>query len=290
MKKILGLVASQRKLANGEILMKEAAASIGEEFELELIRLPELSLLPCNACYACLFPNRSCPLTDDLYFLLDKIKEADGLILSAPCYALGPAAITKLFGDRIIALAQHIDELWGKPCVIIGTAGIKGWEGYTLSALIANSRFLGFDVKDAHMFLGALPGEALVNDNSIERISALGASLFNEPHILEAGQCPTCWSDIWKFPEPNQAVCPLCGQEATIFSSENGFQWDFGSAGKRFEKETLTEHFQVWLKAQVKEFGDRRKELSEIRNRYRGYNTWIKRNSGLTNDGSPIKE
>src|SRR5665648_480774 len=121
MKKILGLVASQRKLANGEIL----------------------------------------------------IKEADALILSAPCYALGPAAITKLFGDRIIALAQHIDELWGKPCVIIGTAGIKGWEGYTLSALIANSRFLGFDVKYDHMFLGALPGEALVNDNSIERISAL---------------------------------------------------------------------------------------------------------------------
>ncbi len=276
MKRILGLVASQRKIANGEILIKEAAASIGEKFELELIRLPELNLQPCKACYACLVPDQRCPLMDDLYFLLDKIKEADGLILSAPCYALGPAAITKLFGDRIIALTQHLDELWGKPCVIIGTAGIKGWEGYTLSALIANTRFLGFEVKDAHMFLGALPGEALVNEKSIERIRALGATLFSEPRQQEAGQCPTCWSDVWKFPEPNHAVCPLCGQEADVHSSEHGLQWDFGSAGKRFEKEELIEHFQIWLKAQVREFGSRRKELSEIRSCYKGEDIWIK--------------
>jgi len=276
MKKILGLVASQRKIANGEMLIKEAAASIGEEYELELIRLPELNLQPCKACYACLVPDQSCPLKDDLYFLLNKIIEADGLIFSAPCYALGPAAITKLFGDRIIAIAQHIDELWGKPCVIIGTTGIKGWEGYTLSALIANSRFLGFDVKDAHMFLGALPGAALDNEKSIKRIRALGASLFSEPRQPDAGQCPICWSDIWKFPEPNHAVCPLCGQTAEVRFSENGLQWDFGLAGKRFEKEALTEHFQVWLRDQVREFGIRRKELSEIRNRYKGQATWIK--------------
>lgn len=276
MKKILGLVASQRRMANGEILIKEAAASIGEEYKLELIRLPELNLQPCRACYTCLAPDQRCPLNDDLYFLLDKIKEADGIILSAPCYALGPAAIIKLFGDRIIALAQQIDVLWGKPCVIIGTTGIKGWEGYTLSALIANARFLGFDVKDAHMFLGALPGEALSNEKSFERIRAMGASLFRDPRQLEAGECPTCWSDIWKFPEPNRAVCPLCGQEAIICSSEKGLIWNFGTAGKRFEKEALTRHFQVWLRAQVEEFGHRRKELSEIRNRYKGEDNWIK--------------
>lgn len=274
MKKILGLVASQRKIANGEMLLKEAAASIGEECELELIRLSELNLQPCKACYACLVPDQSCLLADDLTFLLNKIKEADGLILSAPCYALGPAAITKLFGDRIIALAQHLDELWGKPCVIIGTTGIKGWEGYTLSALIANLRFLGLNIKDVHMFLGALPGEALVKEKSINRVRALGATLFSEPRQPEAGQCPTCWSDIWKFPEPNHAVCPLCGQEAKVRFSENGLHWDFGPAGKRFEKEFLVEHFQVWLKAQVLEFGNRRKELSEIRNCYKGQDTW----------------
>lgn len=268
MKKVLGLQASPRKLGNGEILIKEACASIGEKFELELIKMHDLNLQPCKACYACLVPDQRCPLNDDLYFLFDRIKEADGIILSSPCYALGPAAMTKLFGDRIIALAQHIDEIWGKPCIIIGTAGIKGWEGYTLSALITVARFLGFSVKDAHMFMGALPGESLVNIAAVERIQALGASLFSKPRQQEEGQCPTCWSDLWKFPTPNHAVCPFCGQEATIRSSHNGLQWDFGSPGNRFEKEVLKEHFQVWLKDQVREFSSRRKELSEIRNRY----------------------
>ncbi|EGW40512.1 flavodoxin family protein [Desulfosporosinus sp. OT] len=269
MKKILGLVASKRKLGNGEILVKEAANSIGEKFQLELIRLPELILQPCNACYACLVPDQRCPLIDDLYFLLDRLKDADGIILSSPCYALGPAAITKLFGDRIIALAQHIDDIWGKPCVIIGTAGIKGWDGYTLSALIANARLMGLDIKDAHMFIGALPGEALVNPESVERIRTLGEALFSKTRKLEEGQCPTCWSDLWKFPEPNHAVCPLCGQEANINFLKDRVQWDFISVGKRFEKEVLKEHFQVWLKTQVQEFYGRRKELSEIRNRYK---------------------
>jgi Multimeric flavodoxin WrbA len=272
MKKVIGLLASQRKLANGEILIKEAAAAIGEDYELELIKLPELNLQPCKACYACLASAQRCVITDDLYFLLDKLKEADGIIMSSPCYILGPAAATKLLGDRTIALAQHLDELWGKPCVVVTTAGIKGWEGYTLSALIASARFLGLDVKDAHMFMGALPGEALVNPESMDRIRALGASLFGPPRQAEAGQCPTCWSELWKFPTPNSAVCPFCGQEADLSFSENGIQWNFGSAGHRFEKEALKNHFQVWLVDQVQQFGSRRKELSVIRNRYRVLN------------------
>ncbi|MGC7872566.1 flavodoxin family protein [Desulfosporosinus sp. SYSU MS00001] len=271
MRKVLGIVASQRKLANGEILIKEAAASMGEEVQLDLVKLTELKLLPCKACYACLGQDKRCPLDDDLYSLFDRIKEADGVIFSSPCYALGPAGITKLFGDRIIALAQQIDQIWGKPCVIIGTAGIKGWEGYTLSALITYARFLGLNVKDAHMFIGALPGEALVDPEGKKRIKALGQSLFGNSHQPETGRCPTCWSDLWKFPAPNHALCPFCGQEATILPSDQGnsLHWEFGPSGGRFTKDYLKEHFQVWLKGQVQEFVKRRKELALIRNQYR---------------------
>lgn len=125
MKKILGLVASQRKLANGEILIKEVAASAGRDCQLELLRLADLKLDLCRGCYTCLIPGKLCPLDDDLYYLVEKIKTADGIILSAPCYILGPAAVTKVLGDRIIALAQLIDDLWGKPCVVIATAGSR---------------------------------------------------------------------------------------------------------------------------------------------------------------------
>ncbi len=269
MKRILALIASQRKLANGEIIAKEVASSIGEEYELELVKLADLKLEPCKGCYACLSTSKVCNIDDDLNYLVEKIKAADGIIIASPCYILGPAAIVKLLGDRMIAIAQHIDELRNKPCVVIGTSGIEGWEGYTLSALNSIARFMGFDLKDSHMFIGALPGEGITRDGAIERAKEMGESLFGEMRKAKAGECPNCWSDIWKFSIPNTAICTICGQTATLILGENGIEWNYGEASTRFDKEHLKEHFQVWLSEQVQEFISRRKELGDIRRRYK---------------------
>lgn len=269
MRKILGLVASQRKQGNGEILVKGVAAAVEEEHELRLIRLTELNIHPCRGCYTCLLPGKRCPLGDDLYFLADQIKQADGIILSAPCYALGPAAIIKLVGDRVIALAQFLELFWGKPCVIIGTAGIPGWEGYTLSALVSQARMLGWEIKDAQMFIGALPGEVLQNESILKRMRKMGRALFGDPRDPDAGQCPTCLSELWKFPEPGRAVCALCGQEAVLSQTEENITWTFGVPSKRFNKNELQFHFHVWLKNKLEEYKYRRRELAEVRNPYK---------------------
>lgn len=274
MKKILALVASHRKLGNGEILVKEVAAAVDQEHELQLIRLTDFDLRPCRGCYTCLIPGKECPIGDDLYFLAHQIQSADAIILAAPCYALGPAAITKLFGDRVIALARFFEDFWGKPCVVIGTAGISGWEGYTLSALVNEARMFGWDVKDAHMFLGALPGEVLQDNDMLTRAREMGQTLFGPARQPDAGQCPTCRSEIWKFPEPKLAVCPLCGQEAELAQSAQGIVWRYGATGQRYEKEALKEHFHTWLRAKLSEYGQRRKELAEVRNPYKG-GSWL---------------
>ncbi len=274
MKRILGLVASQRKLGNGEVLVKAvaaaAAAAVEGESELQLLRLTDLDLRPCRGCYTCLIPGKRCPIEDDLYFLAEQIQNADAIIFSAPCYVLGPAAITKLIGDRMIALAQYLEHFWGKPCVIIGTSGISGWEGYTLSALISSARMLGWQVKDAQMFIGALPGEVLEQQSILSRATQMGQALFGPASRPSQGQCPTCWSEIWKFPEPGRAICPLCGQEAELEHSPEGIVWKFGPPGKRYEKEALQEHFHTWLRGKLNEYLVRRKELAEVRNPYKG--------------------
>lgn len=275
MKKILGLVASQRKLANGEILTKEVAAAAGDDCQLELIRLADLKLDVCRGCYTCLIPGKQCPIHDDLYFLVEKIKAADGIILSAPCYVLGPAAVTKVLADRMIALAQLIDDLWGKPCVVIATYGIEGCEGYTLSTLNAMARFMGFDIKDSHMFFGALPGEGILGEGALNRAREMGRSLFGKAREAEAGECPTCWSEIWKFPEPGTAICPICGQTAKLVSEQKGITWVYGDSRKMFDKEHLKEHFQDWLRGKVQEFISRRKELAAVRDPYKGNDTWL---------------
>lgn len=269
MKKILGLIASKRKLANGEIITKEVAAAAGEDCQLEIVRLAELKLELCRGCYVCLAPDKQCPINDDLYFLLDKIRTADGIIFAAPCYALGPAAVTKLWSDRIIAMARYIDDLWGKPCAVIATAGIEGWEGYTLSALNAMIRFTGLDLKDSHMFLGALPGDGILREGALIRAGEMGRALFGKARQAAKGECPSCWSEIWKFPEPEKAVCPICGQTADLVAGGKGIQWVFDSPSVRFEKENLKAHFHGWLSGKMQEFISRRKELAAVRDRYK---------------------
>lgn len=275
MKKILGLVASQRKLANGEILTKEVAAAAGDDCQLELLRLADLRLELCRGCYVCLTPGKQCPIGDDLYYLVEKIKAADGIILSAPCYVLGPAAVTKVLADRMIALAQFIDDLWGKPCVVIATAGIEGWEGYTSTALNSMVRFMGFDLKDSYLFMGALPGEGILSEGASARAMEMGQALFGKARQAKAGECPTCWSEIWKFPEPSTAICPICGQTASLVAGEKGIKWVYGDSRRMFDKEHIEEHFQGWLRGKVQEFISRRKELAVVRDRYKGKDTWL---------------
>lgn len=276
MKKILGLVASQRRLANGEILVKEAAFAAGMDYRLELIRMPELQLKPCRGCYTCLTPGKLCPSEDDLYFLAEKMKEADGIILSVPCYSLGPAAIVKMLGDRSIALGQMLEDFWGKPCVVIGTAGLEGWEGYTLSAATMVVRLLGFAIKDSEMFIGALPGEVLERKGALERVRQLGQALFGEARRPGEGFCPSCRSDIWKFPHPEVAVCPFCGQTARLAAGNSGLTWEYGTAGQRFDKQKLEEHFNGWLMVKAQEFITRRREIAVIRSRYKKEGIWLK--------------
>jgi multimeric flavodoxin WrbA len=277
-KTILGLVGSRRILANGEILLKEVAGSCGENYKLELIRLPELKIEPCRGCYTCLTPGKPCPIKDDLYFLCDRILMADGIILAVPCYFLGPAAIAKLWSDRSIALAQRLKDFWAKPIVIIGTAGIKGWEGYTLSALIAMANFMGLQIKDAKMFIGALPGEALENSEVQQKVKIMGKALFGDKSELESGQCPTCRSEIWKFPKPNFAVCPICTQEAILELQDGEVKWVFGPFGKRFELPDLEHHYGEFLPSKVREFFGRRKELALLRKPFETKDNWVKLN------------
>lgn len=188
---------------------------------------------------------------------------------------IGPAAVTKQIGDRIIALTQMLDDFWGKPCVIIATAGNHGWEGYTLSALINTARCIGLAVKDASMFMGALPGETLLAAGARERVRLLGSRLFGEARPAAEGEYPTCWSELWKFPKPGSALCTLCGQTANLVAGEGGVQWVFGPQSDRYKQEELNHHNQD-LRSKVKEYLSRRNDLAVVRNAYKGEDNWLK--------------
>lgn len=76
--------------------------SIPEEYTFELIRLTDLKIEPCKACYRCLQPDNDCPIKDNFNFVMSKIKEADTLIIGVPVYILGPHGYYKMLTDRLV--------------------------------------------------------------------------------------------------------------------------------------------------------------------------------------------
>ena len=74
--KAIGLVGSPRKSGNTEILTRHTLTAIEEEgLDTELIRLAELDIKPCTACYVCK-KEESCTIDDDLWPIYTKMKES----------------------------------------------------------------------------------------------------------------------------------------------------------------------------------------------------------------------
>lgn len=126
--RILGLVGSQRKDGNSNLILKEALE--GFEAETEIIQLANANINWCDACGLCK-NTMKCVIEDDVELIFNKMKEADAIIISAPRYLPIPSKFMALI-ERIGALYHYRSEtdpdfrfpLEGKPFgLIVVSAG-----------------------------------------------------------------------------------------------------------------------------------------------------------------------
>lgn len=80
--------------------------------ETEMIDLCDLKITPCTACDGCSF-NGICVFDDDMPVLVERMKEADGIIFASPVYIDNVSGQMKIFFDRL-ADAIHYQLLAGK--------------------------------------------------------------------------------------------------------------------------------------------------------------------------------
>jgi len=88
----------------------EGAAEAGAE--TEMIDLCDLKITPCTACEGCSF-NGICVFEDDMPALVERMKEADGIVFASPVYIDNVSGQMKIFFDRL-ADAIHYQLLAGK--------------------------------------------------------------------------------------------------------------------------------------------------------------------------------
>lgn len=119
-KKVLILSGSPRKGGNSDLLCDEfgrGAESGGNT--VEKIRIAEKKIGFCNACYYCRTHGGECAVKDDMAEVLQKMIEADVIVMASPVYFYSVDAQMKALIDRCLARAG---ELGGKEFYYIMTA------------------------------------------------------------------------------------------------------------------------------------------------------------------------
>ncbi|QZY56192.1 flavodoxin family protein [Crassaminicella profunda] len=104
MAKIIAFSGSTVKSGVLEKAMEQVLKSTGEEWEL--VRLNTLNMNYCTGCVGCASTNR-CVLKDDMNEILEKILEADAILLGGVARFGKLNAVTKTFIERLFPLIHR---------------------------------------------------------------------------------------------------------------------------------------------------------------------------------------
>ena len=103
-KNVLILSGSPRKGGNSDLLCDQFAKGAREAGHwVEKVRVSEKKIAPCAACYYCRQSGGACARRDDMGELLQKMIDADVIVLASPVYFYSIAAQLKAVIDRTVA-------------------------------------------------------------------------------------------------------------------------------------------------------------------------------------------
>lgn len=103
-KRVLILSGSPRKGGNSDLLCDEFARGAQEAgHDVEKLRVAAKKVAPCSACYYCRSHGGACVYKDDMADILQKMIDADVLVLASPVYFYSIDAQLKAVIDRTVA-------------------------------------------------------------------------------------------------------------------------------------------------------------------------------------------
>ena len=143
-KKILILSASPRKGGNSDTLCDAfAKGALESGHQVEKLRLAELHIDYCSACYACKKIGR-CVKEDDMAQVAEKMRWADVIVLATPVYFYTMNAQMKTAIDRTLGAAQ--------------SPGLENKEFYLIATAAAEKAAMERTFDGLRGFLECLPG------------------------------------------------------------------------------------------------------------------------------------
>ena len=279
--KILGLVGSHRKGGNSDILAKEALMGAEEAgAEVEILYLTDYRVEACEGTGLCLFRKEGCYIEDDVNFIWSKMGEADGILLSVPCYFLEATAVVKQLIDRAWVLA-HQGTLRGKFASVMMPYATRGWIPYAMLQPNIWFAILGFQVIHRELLNIQGMGEAVLHGDAIAKAHRVGVELAQAVRTADAtyrsqpGLCPICqdWN-IRVLMDRKAVECPTCGIRGDLRVTDGRIDVTFDEKALkeyRFSPEVSYNHFTYHIKPS-KDFFSRSKDERKVRReRYQNY-------------------
>jgi multimeric flavodoxin WrbA len=278
---VLGIIGSARKLGNGEVLVKEALmAAQAEGATVRAIRLPDYRLLPCKGCLACVLKGTPCRLDDDMHALWEQLQWAEGLILSAPTYFLGPAGIIKLLIDRLFEYSLALGQARRRPAALMLTAGLREWDPFSMPLLTMLAGILQLDVVGKLTAYRPGPAEVLLDEDTMKLAADLGRRVAKnqtstKPVISKSKptdvQCPQCGNPLIQLGKGNTVECALCQAQGQVLLDGKAvtIKWGRAQGHNRWSPEALAKHFSEWVLRTGPVFEKHRDQIETLKQRYR---------------------
>ncbi|MDD1686932.1 flavodoxin family protein [Methanoregula sp.] len=127
--KILAIHGSPRTIRSTtrQLTQSVLAGAAEAGADTDLIDLCDLRVTPCTACEGCSF-NGVCVYDDDVPTLVQRMKDADGIIFASPVYIDNVSGQMKIFFDRLADII-HYQVLSGKYGCSVASTHTSGGDG-----------------------------------------------------------------------------------------------------------------------------------------------------------------
>ena len=181
--KVIAFNGSARKDGNTAILLNTVLEEIGKEgIETELYQLAGKKIQGCIACYKCMKnKDKRCAVTKDIVNeCIEKMIEADGILLGSPTYFADVSAGTRALIERTGYVARANDYMFKRK---VGAGVIAVRRGGAIHAFNSLNLFFFYQqiINPGSSYwafgIGREPGEVLNDAEGIQTMKTLGQNL-----------------------------------------------------------------------------------------------------------------
>jgi multimeric flavodoxin WrbA len=192
--KVVAINGSPRKEGNTYHAIRTVFAELEKEgIETEIIHVGNQNIRGCTACSQCIKnKDEKCVITGDpVNEWIQKIKEADGIILGSPVYFSGIAGTMKSFLDRAFYVAGMNKQLFRHK---VGAAVVAVRRSGGMPTFQQLNNYLLYSEMNIptgnywNVIHGTMPGDALKDEEGIQALRLLGKNMAWTLKLKESGE------------------------------------------------------------------------------------------------------